>query len=45
MAIKRLPAEHPDRSRVRLLCRDPIAEMKMSVLQSGDISAYRDRRH
>jgi integrase len=39
-----LPADHPDRSRVRTLCRDPIADLKMSVLQTGDIAAYRNQR-
>lgn len=41
---KKLPASHPDRSRVRLICRDPIAAIRMSVLQPSDISAYRDKR-
>lgn len=38
------PADHPDRSRVRTLCKLPLAQIRMSSLTSQDFAEYRDKR-
>lgn len=38
------PTDHPDRCRVRKLCRHPITKFKMSVIQPSDFSAFREER-
>lgn len=38
------PAGYPDRTRLRMLCRQPIAQIALSVLQPSDFAAYRQDR-
>jgi len=46
-ATDRLPGrtkQDPDTARIGMLCRHSVAAIRMSVLQSSDISSYRDER-